>query len=134
MHDSGSLVGLLEDGSGGANEYQRDRDFINGLFGYLTALPIPSGLGVWAKLEQTKLTLLSHATEVIATGNTDGGWESTPADMLCEAASAVGLFNRVPGLTSLMNAADAVQTAADLARVINPDLPSLPSSGIRCLP
>ena len=117
--DTGTLIGVLRDGSGGGVRAELDAD-LKRTDTLLTAIGqigfgIP-GIGVWVELEKTKARLVNRATIMLATGEPVGGFEDIGKGLACELAKE-GLGAIFPPLESLFNADNRLIVARRLAGV-----------------
>lgn len=128
VHPGGTLVGLLRDGGGESNVYEEDRRMIRNVFGGASAAGlITPGLEAWASLEQTKLTLLSYATEVI-----DGGLVDPSEFFALAFCGAVrDAFSPIPGASEYFDLRDAMDLGFDLGGELGGG--DTPSSPLPCL-
>lgn len=100
--ETGTTVGVLPDGSGGATRKELEANLaatnkVLDVIGNVGTL-LGANVGAWVKLEQTKAALLTKATIVIATGEDPGGWEDPIKGLGCYGLQRA-LESTVPGLS-----------------------------------
>ncbi|MEB2314219.1 MAG: VWA domain-containing protein [Polyangiaceae bacterium] len=130
---SGSLIGVMPDGSGGAIEEEANAnlDATNHVLDLIGDIGTLAGadVGFWVKLEQTKAAKLTAATIIIAGGQASiGDWAGDLGSGLCDAASD-GLSGAIPGLDAYANLQEAVSQGSFWSGLGEVNLPDV-TSGI----
>jgi hypothetical protein len=134
VHQSGAVVGVLPDGSGGGIESEveqtlREIDLILDIAERAGEMAGFTGIGVWIELERTKAALVGNATIIIAGGE---GRDSLDilADAACSAAEDAAL-GEIPGLDDLTGPLDDLESIYGATETITgSDMPDvgLPSA------
>jgi hypothetical protein len=109
---SGSVIGVMPDGSGGAieDEANANLDQTNHILDLIGDIGSLAGadVGFWVKLEKTKAAKLTAATIVIAGGQADiGDWPGELGNGICDAISD-GVTGQIPGMEQYENLQEAV--------------------------